>query len=287
MVASLAWGGYRNGYMPAAALKPIGGGFRLEAGAARQFLGAAAELKREHGITLVAYVSETYRDFAGQVYQRARWTALGKPNNAAVPGNSIHGWAKAVDFNADALMNDGIYDVVMAVLEKYGFIRDVDGENWHVSFREAQVAEWASSTITPFEEDDMFNETDRYGANLVLNATARVELSMYTMQKKQDAVLAKLDLILWATTDESGGLRTMVQHAINLVEQVAQGQQLTAQQIADLGELTAVPKALAATVDSIGTAEEIEAAARVKLATKPSILAESEKLAQLNVPLTV
>jgi hypothetical protein len=287
MVASLAWGGYGNGYIPAAALKPIGGGFRLEAGAARQFLGAAAELKRDHGINLVAYVSETYRDFAGQVYQKIRWTNLGKPWNAADPGGSIHGWAKAVDFNADALMNDGIYDIVMAVLEKYGFIRDVDGENWHVSFREARVAEWASSTITPFEEDDMYNETDRYRDNLVLAAAARIELSLYTLQKKTDAVSAKDDLLLWATTDPQGGIRTMVQSAINLSEKVLQGQTLTADEIAKLGHLVEQPKQLVDAVNAVGTTDDIEAAARAKLATKPSILAESEKLAQLNVPLTV
>lgn len=155
MAATLAWGGMRNGFIPASALRNIGRGFLLEATAAAQFLAARAFLLAVHGIDILDYVSETYRDWDGQVYQKARWTALGKPGNAATPGDSIHGWAKAVDFDADALNREGIYGLVMATLARYGFIRDfLDlGETWHVSFREASITVTASISTTPLEED--------------------------------------------------------------------------------------------------------------------------------------
>jgi hypothetical protein len=144
MVASLAWGGFRNGFIPDFAMLPIGRGFVLERGAALQFLAARAFLLIAYRIDILDYISETYRDWAGQVYQKQRWTALGKPWNAAEPGGSVHGWGKAIDFNATALYADGIYDIVMATLELYGFIRDVDGEDWHVSFRENTIQKWAA-----------------------------------------------------------------------------------------------------------------------------------------------
>lgn len=159
MAASLAWGGYSNGYIPAGAMKSIGRGFLLEAGAALQFLAVRAVLITVYGIDPLDYISETYRDYAGQVYQKKRWTALGKPNNAAEPGGSVHGWAKAIDFNVDA-MSSGTYSIIMTILAQYGFIRDVAGESWHVSFREALISVFASKNTTPItdeaeEDDDM------------------------------------------------------------------------------------------------------------------------------------
>ncbi len=164
MAASLAFGGHSNGRIPAAALISVGRGFLLERTAALQFLAARAFILLARGIDILDYVSETYRDWDGQVFQRERWTRLGKPNNAAVPGNSIHGWAKAIDFNADALMAAGIYDYVMGVLEQFGFIRDVVGESWHVSFREAQVTTWADSSITEFETPEQREERELMSA---------------------------------------------------------------------------------------------------------------------------
>jgi hypothetical protein len=49
------------------------------------------------GITLQAVA--LYRDYAGQVREREEWTRKGKPENAAVPGRSNHGWATAADIN--------------------------------------------------------------------------------------------------------------------------------------------------------------------------------------------
>jgi hypothetical protein len=144
----------------------------------------------------------------------------------------------------------------------------------------------ASDTDIP--EDDMYTDLDRYRDNIVLGAVGRVELSAYTINQKLDALLGKADLILWATTDEKGGLRQMVGNLTALVEKAQKnGGLLTRAETVDLGELVA-----AIPTDVIGAAatpapEAIEAAAREKLATKPSILAEKAALAEVGISVTV
>ena len=41
---------------------------------------------------------ECYRTYAQQVAERNYWCSLGLCQFAAVPGTSVHGWGKAVDF---------------------------------------------------------------------------------------------------------------------------------------------------------------------------------------------
>lgn len=79
---------YSNGFLPSSALCPIGVGahaLRADAAAAFQAMNAA------YGNQLC--VTDSYRSYAGQVDVFAR-----KPNLAAVPGTSNHGWGVAVDF---------------------------------------------------------------------------------------------------------------------------------------------------------------------------------------------
>lgn len=68
----------------------------LYAPAARAF-DAMTEAARRDGIVIEAIA--LYRDFAGQVRMREFWTAKGKPQNAARPGFSNHGWGTAADIN--------------------------------------------------------------------------------------------------------------------------------------------------------------------------------------------
>jgi LAS superfamily LD-carboxypeptidase LdcB len=49
------------------------------------------------GVRLVG--GSCYRDYAGQVAARQYWCGQGACHMAAVPGTSIHGWGKAVDFS--------------------------------------------------------------------------------------------------------------------------------------------------------------------------------------------
>ena len=43
------------------------------------------------------YLTDGYRSYQGQVNAKAKWTARGKPGNAATPGTSNHGWGMAFD----------------------------------------------------------------------------------------------------------------------------------------------------------------------------------------------
>jgi len=89
--AAGAWGGYPNGFIPRAALCPIGVGehvLRCDAAAAFTALNRAYAAAFGQGVC----VTDSYRTFAGQV----RLYGV-KPSLAAVPGTSNHGWALAVD----------------------------------------------------------------------------------------------------------------------------------------------------------------------------------------------
>ena len=104
---SLAWGGHQNGRIPISALSPIGrgqlpGGMQygkqqyLHYTAARAWQALVKAVAAETGVRL--RVTEGYRDYALQKYY---WDLLFDPRlsfqKAAWPGNSSHGWARAVD----------------------------------------------------------------------------------------------------------------------------------------------------------------------------------------------
>lgn len=89
---SAAWGGYANGRIPASALCPLAPGspHRLRCDAAAAFAAMAAA--HEAGLGRPLRVTDAYRDLAGQ-----RDVAARKPELAARPGTSVHGWGMAVD----------------------------------------------------------------------------------------------------------------------------------------------------------------------------------------------
>lgn len=99
---SLAWGGHRNGQIPVSALAPIGlgqlpGGMQyrkqqyLHHTAALAWQALVRAVYAETGVRL--RVTEGYRDYALQLHY---WQTLPFPQ-AAFPGTSSHGWARAVD----------------------------------------------------------------------------------------------------------------------------------------------------------------------------------------------
>ncbi len=87
-----SWGGYENGLIPASALCPVAGasGEYLRADAANAFRELTAAYARRFGRPIS--VTDAYRSYAEQV----RLFAI-KPNLAAVPGFSNHGWGLALD----------------------------------------------------------------------------------------------------------------------------------------------------------------------------------------------
>jgi hypothetical protein len=87
----LAWGGHRNGQIPADQLAAVGGGHLLERAAAGAFVQLRAAAAGE-GVSVG--ITDSYRSYAGQVEVRLR---KGHLVATATPGTSVHGWAKALD----------------------------------------------------------------------------------------------------------------------------------------------------------------------------------------------
>lgn len=87
-----SWGGFPNGMIPASALCPLASapGHRLRADAALAFDRMSAAYAKSFGRGIC--VTDSYRSYAAQVdvYRR-------KPNLAAIPGRSNHGWGLAAD----------------------------------------------------------------------------------------------------------------------------------------------------------------------------------------------
>lgn len=91
---------------------------------------------QKDGVTIRAVA--LYRDYAGQVRMKQVWTARGKPNNAARPGTSNHGWGVAEDLDVHL---PGVLKWMHANGPKWGWDAPtwaVDGigteENWHFEF---------------------------------------------------------------------------------------------------------------------------------------------------------
>lgn len=88
----------KNGKLPdnvLASTEPYGK-VRLWKPAAEHFRQLCADAQRL-GVKILAVSG--YRTFASQAQMRAIWTKRGKPDYAAVPGTSSHGWGTAVDIN--------------------------------------------------------------------------------------------------------------------------------------------------------------------------------------------
>jgi len=87
-----AWGGHENGRIPQAELCPLAGApsHRLRCDAAAAYAEMATTYRANLGSRLC--ITDSYRSFETQVSAAER-----KPDLAAKPGTSNHGWALAVD----------------------------------------------------------------------------------------------------------------------------------------------------------------------------------------------
>ncbi len=110
--------GYPNGMLPESTLCPldVGGGHRLRADAADAF----NRMYAAGG----PCVTDSYRSYAGQVDVFRR-----KPDLAAVPGTSNHGWGVAVDFGCGAeSFGSPAYAWLKANAGRFGFAHPVWAE---------------------------------------------------------------------------------------------------------------------------------------------------------------
>lgn len=94
-------GKFENGKLPSSALEDIGRGHRLRRGDVAASFKAMAAAAKKDGVDLVGDISDSYRDYAGQVY------VFGKmpKGMAAKPGTSKHGWGLALDIGTSKSQN--------------------------------------------------------------------------------------------------------------------------------------------------------------------------------------
>ena len=118
-----------NGQLPKSDLAPIFGGGYLRKDAAAAWNAMAAEILQKEGVAIrVNGPDSAYRTYARQVYWRNYWCGQGKCGNAAVPGNSNHGWGIAVD------VPEYVRVLIVKYGGKYGWDRgcsDAPWESWH------------------------------------------------------------------------------------------------------------------------------------------------------------
>ena len=87
--------GLINGFLPDSVLQTITPSCRIWAPAAPSLINLLAAA---HAAGVQLSPEECYRPFAEQVALRNYWCSLGACQFAAIPGTSVHGWGKAVDF---------------------------------------------------------------------------------------------------------------------------------------------------------------------------------------------
>lgn len=115
--------GHKNGMLPDDVLCSIRvGGHRLRCDAARAYVVLAAAFKAQFGRDLS--ITDSYRTYQSQVV-----TKQNKPDLAATPGTSKHGWGLAVDLGGGInTFGSPEYEWMKANAEKYGF--------WHPHWAE-------------------------------------------------------------------------------------------------------------------------------------------------------
>jgi hypothetical protein len=92
-------GGLQNGFLPDSVLQVINPNCKIWKPAASSLLIMMA-FAHSAGVELTP--ESCYRSYADQVAVRNYWCSLGLCQFAAVPGTSVHGWGKAVDFQDQA-----------------------------------------------------------------------------------------------------------------------------------------------------------------------------------------
>ncbi len=121
-----------NGRLPDSMLTSIGqGDHKLVKPAADAFTRLMNAARRD-GVAIG--VTDSYRDYAGQVAVADKVGLYHQGGLGAVPGTSNHGWGLAVDLDLDAKSQGWMRDNAW----RYGFFEDVPGEAWHWTYRSAK-----------------------------------------------------------------------------------------------------------------------------------------------------
>lgn len=145
---------------------------------------------------------------------------------------------------------------------------DIASESWHCTiYRPSTVdlSAFASGTITPIVEDDMFSDDDRQA----LNETRWMLGQIKPQTDKLTRIAVATDLVLWATTDPEQGLRRMVANLTALIPKVSSLSKQDAEAelvkaLSPFTQTTIAAQTEAATVRVNAAAAEVAAAAPPK-----------------------
>jgi hypothetical protein len=248
---------YSNGRAPASALVNIFGCV-ASPDMARRVAATKRDYEREVGGVLI--VNEIYRTYDEQVRQKARWTALGFPGNAAAPGYSNHGnWdVGAVDWSSD---NIGARRSIAA---RYGLIHDIANESWHATKHNEgthplpELADFSFAGLQPTPiPEDMMNADQQ----ATLDAIAWTVGQIKPQTDKLGRIAVATDLVLWATTDPTQGLRQMVANLSELVVKLDRDNLTKEQADAALAEALAPFTQTTIAVQAVEAEKRVESAA--------------------------
>lgn len=202
----------RNGELNRADLVLVDGWAYLERRTAAAWNAGCDKLQRlGYARPSITAPDGAYRDLAGQVYWRTYWCNLHKCGNAAPPGYSNHGWARAADIFKVYLWPRAI---LRSVFQEMGFIFDVPSEDWHMRHDGREIpgyAQTAGSTpysTIPIQEDDMYTDADRARDNATATTVAAIHAALFTTDPTSRgssagvlSVLGKLEQPIIATRD--------------------------------------------------------------------------------------
>lgn len=198
-----------NGRLPAAELATIPGtNRRLIAALVPQTAALRAAFQAAFGKPLV--ITDAYRSYAEQVALKAT-----KGVYAATPGQSNHGWGRAIDFGSGVNVEGSPeYRWMKAHAPTYGWTHPrwaedgnpLNGQqepwHWEASATPVDSTAWAGTTVpatpnvtapTPIEEDDMYTDADRTRDTAVWNWLSEMHPPVVTDLPQVKAALVELN----------------------------------------------------------------------------------------------
>lgn len=153
--------------------------------------------ERETGYRLDA--SEGYRDYPTQVHVKAVKTAEGRPQDAATPGTSGHGDAKAIDAGSGAGYDGSVVETWLEHnLAKFGFSRPFSWELWHLLYV-------GNPTITQ-EEEDMSPE-ERNTLNNLASDVKAIKTELFGKSENGQTRLQETVILLRSLTTGNSRLK--------------------------------------------------------------------------------
>lgn len=196
----VSWPGKSNGRIALSEMVDVVGdgaeGSYMNPAAGYWFKKMQAACLRDLGKTFGT--EEAFRSYATQVLYNGPNSPLPAGTAVAPIGESKHGWGLANDITG---YNDpDIWAWLMAHAAEYGFSWEEgrnSGEKWHWVYIGS-----LDTTGLDWEEDDMYNDLDRYRDNIMLDSQRQIALDVWNIKQwvkegNANSIMGKLDLCLY------------------------------------------------------------------------------------------